>query len=150
MGRIIRNGIEYGSGNENATNINYDGSVSGLEATTVQAAVDEVQGNIDTLNDSLEMKVDSYYSKYVFKRVTIPDGKTSTSLTTVDFSDVLPANAGIVGASIKLGGYVLPYFEQGLAATYVYTIINKEIVIINKASAWDNYPVYFIIDYTLY
>ena len=42
MGRIIRNGVEYGSGNENATNINYDGSVSGLEATTVQAAVDEV------------------------------------------------------------------------------------------------------------
>ena len=49
MGRIIRNGIEYGSGNENATNINYDGAVSGLEATTVQAAVDE-------LNNSLQWK----------------------------------------------------------------------------------------------
>ena len=49
MGRIIRNGIEYGSGNENATNINYDNSLSGLEATTVQEAIDKlsVGGDVD-------------------------------------------------------------------------------------------------------
>ena len=49
MGRIIRNVIEYGSGNENATNINYDGTVSGLEATTVQEAIDEVVSGLGGL-----------------------------------------------------------------------------------------------------
>ena len=63
MGRIIRNGIEYGSGNENATNINYDGAVSGLEATTVQAAVDEVAAGLE------------------WKKISIPQ-PTVTELTT--------------------------------------------------------------------
>ena len=57
MGRIIRNGIEYGSGNENATNINYDGTVSGLEATTVQAAMDELSESLDEINEILDFTI---------------------------------------------------------------------------------------------
>ena len=53
MGKIIRNGINYGGTYEDATSVNYDGTASGLEARTVQEAVDEVQGNVDALSDSL-------------------------------------------------------------------------------------------------
>ena len=53
MGKIIRNGINYGGTYEDATSVNYDGAASGLEARTVQEAVDEVQGNVDALNGSL-------------------------------------------------------------------------------------------------
>jgi hypothetical protein len=46
MGKIIRNGIEFSGTSDSANNINYDNSVSGLEARTAQEA-------IDTLSDSL-------------------------------------------------------------------------------------------------
>lgn len=49
MGKIIRNGINYGGTYEDATSVNYDGTASGLEARTVQEAVDE-------LSDSLSIK----------------------------------------------------------------------------------------------
>ncbi len=46
MGKIIRNGIEFSGTSDSANNINYDNSVSGLEARTAQEAIDQ-------LNDSL-------------------------------------------------------------------------------------------------
>lgn len=42
MGKIIRNGIEFSSTVDTANNISYDNSLSGLEATTAQKAIDEV------------------------------------------------------------------------------------------------------------
>ena len=68
MGRIIRNGIEYGSGNENATNINYDGTVSGLEATTVQEAVDKVS---ESLNPNIVYSYDGIIMKKYGKLLII-------------------------------------------------------------------------------
>ena len=62
MGRIIRNGIEYGSGNENATNINYDNSLSGLEATTVQEAIDKVSNNLSGINCIYRNNLSSSYN----------------------------------------------------------------------------------------
>lgn len=47
MGKIIRNGINYGGTYEDATSVNYDNSASGLEARTVQEAVDEVVENLE-------------------------------------------------------------------------------------------------------
>ena len=52
------NDIEYhitdgGINNIIASNIEYDNSVSGLEATTVQSAVDELKDDVSTLNESL-------------------------------------------------------------------------------------------------
>ena len=49
MGKIIRNGIEFSGAIDTANNINYDNSVSDLEARTAQEAIDE-------LNDKLEWK----------------------------------------------------------------------------------------------
>lgn len=54
MGKIIRNGIEYSATSDTANNINYDNSLSGLSAVTMQEAVDEVNNNITSLNDNLE------------------------------------------------------------------------------------------------
>ena len=45
MGKIIRNGVEYSGAVEAATAVNYDGSVSGLKAQTVQEAIDELSAN---------------------------------------------------------------------------------------------------------
>ena len=51
MGKIIQNGIEYSGTYSNATSINYDSSVSGLNAKTVQEAVDELAaGGVDNGN----------------------------------------------------------------------------------------------------
>ena len=42
MGKIIRNGIEFSGACEDATAVNYNNSLSGLEAQTVQEAIDEL------------------------------------------------------------------------------------------------------------
>ena len=45
MGKIIRNGVEYSGAVEAATAVNYDGSISGLKAQTVQEAIDELSAS---------------------------------------------------------------------------------------------------------
>ena len=42
MGKIIRNGIEYSGTFDDATSVNYDNSVSGLKANSVQEGIDEL------------------------------------------------------------------------------------------------------------
>ena len=49
MGKIIRNGINYGGTYEDATSVNYDNSNSGLDAHTIQEAIDEVQDDLSSL-----------------------------------------------------------------------------------------------------
>lgn len=98
MGRIIRNGIEYGSGNENATNINYDGAVSGLEATTVQEAIDKLAASEDTIDKdwimtinptAINSTVDFDYTKY--KEIKIVASYTANGgIATITF-DVFPS-----------------------------------------------------------
>ena len=48
MGKIIRNGINYGGTYDSATSVNYDNSNSGLNAHTVQEGIDEV---VDSLKE---------------------------------------------------------------------------------------------------
>ena len=50
MGKIIRNGIEFSSTVNTANNISYDNSLSGLDATTTQKAIDEVAENLGGLS----------------------------------------------------------------------------------------------------
>ena len=42
MGKIKRNGIEYSGSSDDATSVNYDNSVSGLNANSVQEGIDEL------------------------------------------------------------------------------------------------------------
>ena len=55
MGKIIRNGIEYGGTYDSATSVNYDNSVSGLNARTVQEGIDELGNNL-TASDNLKFR----------------------------------------------------------------------------------------------
>ena len=47
MGKIIRNGIEYGGTYDSAISVNYDNSVSGLNARTVQEGIDELNESLN-------------------------------------------------------------------------------------------------------
>lgn len=47
MGKIIRNGVEFSGAVDAATAVSYDGSVSGLNAQTVQEAIDELSTSGD-------------------------------------------------------------------------------------------------------
>ena len=49
MGKIIRNGIEFSGACETATAVNYDNSLSGLNAQTVQEGLDELNNNLGGL-----------------------------------------------------------------------------------------------------
>ena len=49
MGKIIRNGIEFSGACEDATAVNYNNSLSGLEAQTVQEGLDEVSNSLGGL-----------------------------------------------------------------------------------------------------
>ena len=57
MGKIIRNGIEFSGACETATAVNYDNSLSGLNAQTVQEGLDELSDSLGKLsfkiNDTL-------------------------------------------------------------------------------------------------
>ena len=46
MGRIIKNGVAYGGSSSKASSTTYDNSTSGLSATNVQGAVDELDNNL--------------------------------------------------------------------------------------------------------
>ena len=56
MGKILRNGIEFSSTSDTANNINYDNSKSGLDAVTVQEAIDELSTNFTESLNSLKTK----------------------------------------------------------------------------------------------
>ena len=49
MGKIIRNGVPYSGTYDNAHSVNYDNSVSGLNARTVQEGIDELGNNLGGL-----------------------------------------------------------------------------------------------------
>ena len=55
MGKIIRNGIEFSGTRDTANNINYDGTLSGLNANTVQEAIDEVNNKLNNSGSDLSI-----------------------------------------------------------------------------------------------
>jgi hypothetical protein len=87
MGTIYRNGVPF-AGSFDAGGVNYDNSSSGLSATNVQAAVDEVNGKVDdnaeditALNNGLTY-VDS-------DQLTITANASSNSIEAVNFGNRL-------------------------------------------------------------
>lgn len=55
MGKIIRNGIKYSGTYDDATSVNYDNSISGLNARTVQEGIDELSESV-IADDGLQFK----------------------------------------------------------------------------------------------
>ena len=91
-----------------AADISYSGSSSGLTATNIQDAIDEVQGNVDTVNT----KVDNLPEPMIFKG-SLGTGGTITTLPTAS-----EANKGFTYKVITAGTY------QGVAAKVGDTLIS--------------------------
>jgi len=80
MGKIIKGGIEYGGSGNRAVNIAYVNTTSGLTATNIQAAVDELDSNISSTAASIP-------SAYI-KTAAIDSSTGSLSLTKEDNTSV--------------------------------------------------------------
>lgn len=68
-----------------------------------------------------------------------------------DLSSLVPSGATLHAISnVSLGGYALPYAENGVIKTYVYAFNadTKKFTIQNNTSAWTNYVIRFVIFYT--
>lgn len=79
--------------------------------------------------------------------VTIP----ANSSKEFDLSSLVPSGATLHAISnVSLGGYALPYAENGVIKTYVYAFnpVSKRFTIQNNTSAWTNYDIRFVIFYT--
>lgn len=70
MGKIIRNGIEFSGTSDSANNINYDNSVSGLEARTAQEAIDTLSVSLGGLKFGTDG--DGNYGYYGDDDVLVP------------------------------------------------------------------------------
>ena len=82
MGKIVRNGINFSGTSDSANTINYNNSVSGLEARTVQEAVDELNGSLEwnKLNEVLGVTLINI-SELEFKEIHIKCTFPATSGT---------------------------------------------------------------------
>lgn len=57
MGKIIRNGVEFSGTLDNAANVNYNNELSGMEATTVQEAIDEITESLPVIQKGITIPV---------------------------------------------------------------------------------------------
>ena len=79
--------------------------------------------------------------------INIPTGGGSISQTLIDFSDVLPSNAQLVGIDMTLGDFHLPYVRDGRPATWVAKLWDHAIRIDNTTSPWLNYTLVAVLFY---
>ena len=81
--------------------------------------------------------------------INIPAGGGGISQTTIDFSDILPSNARLVGADVTLtvGDFHLPYVRDNNVATWVSKMWERAIRIDNTTSAWNNYTLIAVLFY---
>ena len=104
--------VLVGGGNAqiDAADVDYDNTGSGLTATDVQAAVDELESNIESL--------DSKYDKYV-------SGTITAGNTTITLSD----------ASITTSSFIDIYFKDALIAPTAVTVVTGSVTIDIEALA---------------
>ena len=95
------NAAEGGGGGTSAQNVSYDNTTSGLTATNVQDAIDEVEGRVDTIETALSKEKMS-------SKVTCAIGATSATIT---------------DASISTTSIIYPYFENTSGDAMSYTNI---------------------------
>ena len=95
------NAAEGGGGGTSAQNVSYDNTTSGLTATNVQDAIDEVEGRVDTIETALAKEKMS-------SKVTCAIGATSATIT---------------DASIATTSIIYPYFENASGDAMAYTNI---------------------------
>ena len=86
--------------------------------------------------------------KAVSKTVTIPDGYTRMTETTVDFTDVLPTNARLRGVDVTFGNFHMPYSRDGASiGTWISRMYEKSIVVNNTVGVYQNYTMLAVLFY---
>lgn len=95
-------------------------------------------GFINELNTKIKT-VDSKLIE-VSGTVTIADGTSGVTFTTIDNSAVVPTGYNLI--ALTIGGYLLPYVANRDIVTYIenYNKQFRTIRIANYAPAWTNYP----------
>lgn len=156
MGKIIKNNILYGGSTEEAIDINYDNSVSGLSASSVQDAIDELDGNIGSLSNDLtnatEYHVGDSYSNMSYDRPAYV-GYITTSSKVIYITAILDKNMGsdittitvnnLNGLFRGVAGYIDGITTSTeLTSTYTVTALksapNMVRIAITKDTAMDN------------
>lgn len=134
----------------------YKVNIDGISITSVERLVDVISiiGNIDENSSGLdEIRADmgGVKAKAVIREgINIPAGGGGISQTTIDFSDILPSNARLVGVDVTLtvGDFHLPYVRDNNVATWVSKMWERAIRIDNTTSAWNNYTLIAVLFYT--
>ena len=126
MGKIIRNGIEFCGTSDTADNIIYDNTSSGLEATTVQEAVDEIHSQV---NDSLS----GFYMEEM-KEITLPFTATKKCFLFVKVSTNSSTGYVYLDSAIFGNNYIdvcVPNLGGG-SMKFCYPIKNGDTITLNK------------------
>ena len=138
----------------------YRVNLSGISITSVERLVDvvSINGKFDDVNvrvDSANASISAIRAdmggvkmKTVSKTVTIPDGYTRMTETTVDFTDVLPTNASLRGVDVTFGNFHMPYSRDGASiGTWVSRMYEKSIVVNNTVGVYSNYTMLAVLFY---
>lgn len=108
-----------------ASNINYDNSISGLDATKVQGAIDEVVENVDVLESEIAEKISTDEGTFedgdsnTYTGVTVDmmsyDETNNQLLMKVDGADtVIPFSHGSGAAQVASGTFVSSDTQYGI------------------------------------
>lgn len=138
MGTIIKNGVPYsGSSNPNAADVPYSNSTSGLSATNVQSAIDEMMtattgtlsnpSSLLTVNSSHVERVGHIGILTVDVRAST-DGFPAEAWTTLFTSSVKPT-ATFSDLRQNATGTITTRIEtSGDVRLYAHNVLNKQIV----------------------
>ena len=138
----------------------YRVNLSGISITSVERLADvvsingkfdDVNARVDSANASIsaiQTAMGAVKMKAVIREgINIPAGGGGISQTTIDFSDILPSNAQLVGINVTLGDFNLPYVRDGNPATWVAKLWDHSIRIDNTTSPWPNYTLVAVLFY---
>ena len=138
----------------------YKVNINGISITSVERLADvvSINGKFDDINtriDGANASISAIRSdmgevkmKAVIREgINIPTGGGGISQTLIDFSDVLPSNAQLVGIDMTLGDFHLPYVRDGNPATWVSKLWERTVRIDNTTSQWPNYTIIAVLFY---
>ena len=130
MGKIVRNREVYSGTYDSATSVNYNNTTSGLSARTVQEAVDEVQGNVNTLNESLGIQIKEIGNTVIeVAKGSSTYGSETTATGTVTFKNTYAEIPCV---------FISPYGSNSMNIQFVaydITTTGFKIYVINRGGA---------------
>ena len=138
----------------------YKVNINGISITSVERIADvvSINGKFDDINtridnanasiSAIRADMGAVKMKAVIREgINIPMGGGGISQTLIDFSDVLPSNAQLVGIDMTIGDFHLPYVRDGNPATWVSKLWERTVRIDNTTSPWPNYTMIAVLFY---